>query len=54
VNDLGVSVEGRFPSRGPADEVVKLIKDAGGIAVPSYENVATSMASASAASSSGA
>jgi NAD(P)-dependent dehydrogenase (short-subunit alcohol dehydrogenase family) len=41
VNDYGVSVDGREPSSGPADSVVKEIQDAGGQAVASPESVAT-------------
>ena len=40
VNDLGVEVDGSEPSGGPADDVVKEIKDAGGTAVAAYDSVA--------------
>ena len=41
VNDYGVSVDGRDPSSAPANEVVELIRKAGGQAVASPESVAT-------------
>ena len=41
VNDYGVSVDGREPSSGPAESVVKEIQAAGGQAVASPESVAT-------------
>ena len=41
VNDYGVSVDGRDPSSGPANEVVAAIRSAGGQAVASAESVAT-------------
>ena len=41
VNDYGVSVDGRDPSSGPANEVVKEIEKNGGAAVASPESVAT-------------
>jgi NAD(P)-dependent dehydrogenase (short-subunit alcohol dehydrogenase family) len=41
VNDYGVSVDGRDPSSAPANEVVDLIRTAGGRAVASPESVAT-------------
>ena len=41
VNDYGVSVDGRDPSSAPANEVVELIRKAGGKAVASAESVAT-------------
>ena len=40
VNDLGVAVDGSEPSGGPADVVVKEIRDAGGTAVAAYDSVA--------------
>ncbi len=40
VNDLGAELDGTGKSRDPADNVVKEIKDAGGVAVASYESVA--------------
>ena len=42
VNDLGTTVEGGGISRGPADEVVAQIRNAGGTAIPNYDTVATS------------
>jgi NAD(P)-dependent dehydrogenase (short-subunit alcohol dehydrogenase family) len=41
VNDYGVSVDGRDPSSGPANAVVKEIEKNGGAAVASPESVAT-------------
>jgi len=41
VNDLGAATDGSGSSRGPADEVVELIKKSGGEAVPNFESVAT-------------
>jgi len=41
VNDYGVSVDGRDPSSAPANEVVGVIRSAGGQAVASPESVAT-------------
>lgn len=41
VNDYGVDVDGRTPRSDPADEVVDLIKQAGGQAVANYDTVAT-------------
>jgi len=41
VNDLGTGIDGSGTSRGPADEVVAGIKNAGGEAVASYASVAT-------------
>jgi NAD(P)-dependent dehydrogenase (short-subunit alcohol dehydrogenase family) len=41
VNDHGVSVDGRDPSSGPANEVVGVIRAAGGQAVAIPESVAT-------------
>jgi NAD(P)-dependent dehydrogenase (short-subunit alcohol dehydrogenase family) len=41
VNDLGAATDGSGASRGPADEVVAGIKQAGGEAVASYASVAT-------------
>src|SRR5215475_5940699 len=41
VNDYGVSVDGREPSSGPAESVVKDIESAGGRAVASAQSIAT-------------
>src|SRR5262249_25940238 len=41
VNDYGVGVDGRDPSSAPANEVVEVIKKAGGRAVAIPESVAT-------------
>src|SRR5215813_11021308 len=41
VNDYGVSVDGREPSSGPAEAVVKEIQSAGGRAVASAQSIAT-------------
>src|SRR5499426_3447748 len=41
VNDYGVSVDGREPSSGPAESVVKEIESAGGRAVASAQSIAT-------------
>jgi NAD(P)-dependent dehydrogenase (short-subunit alcohol dehydrogenase family) len=41
VNDYGVSVDGHDPSSAPANEVVEVIRKAGGHAVASPESVAT-------------
>ena len=41
VNDIGGDVQGGGSSRSPADEVVGLIREAGGTAVPSYDSIAT-------------
>jgi len=41
VTDYGVSVDGREPSSGPAEAVVKEIEARGGRAVPSAQSVAT-------------
>lgn len=41
VNDLGTTVDGQGTSRSAADEVVDLIKAAGGEAAPNYDSVAT-------------
>ena len=41
VNDYGVSVDGREPSSGPAEAVVKEIETRGGRAVASAQSVAT-------------
>src|SRR6188472_554185 len=41
VNDLGGSAAGEGESNTPADEVVALIRDAGGRAVANYDSVAT-------------
>ena len=40
VNDAGVERDGSGSSTSPADEVVQLIRDRGGVAVDSYESVA--------------
>ena len=40
-NDLGVTVDGRDKSPTPADEVVKEIKAAGGIAAANHLDIAT-------------
>jgi NAD(P)-dependent dehydrogenase (short-subunit alcohol dehydrogenase family) len=40
VNDAGVERDGKGGSTSPADEVVQLIKDRGGLAVANYESVA--------------
>ena len=40
VNDYGVSVDGRDPSSAPANEVVGVIRSAGGQAIASPESVA--------------
>ena len=40
VNDPGVAVDGSGSDRGPADEVVQAIRDAGGTAIPNYDTVA--------------
>ena len=40
VNDLGTSDSGQGEDLGPADEVVKEIKDAGGDAAANMDNVA--------------
>jgi 3-oxoacyl-[acyl-carrier protein] reductase len=40
VNDLGAAIDGSGSSRGPADQVVTEIKQAGGEAVASYASVA--------------
>lgn len=40
VNDLGTTVDGGNSSKMPADQVVSEIRDAGGIALPSYKSVA--------------
>ena len=39
VNDLGSEWDGTGQAKGPADDVVKEIKDAGGDAAPSFESV---------------
>jgi NAD(P)-dependent dehydrogenase (short-subunit alcohol dehydrogenase family) len=41
VNDYGVSVDGRDPSSAPANEVVEVIRKAGGQGIASPESVAT-------------
>ena len=41
VNDLGAATDGKGTSKGPAEEVVKEIKNTGGTAVPSYASVGT-------------
>src|SRR6266511_4044014 len=41
VNDYGVSVDGRDPSSEPANEVVSVIKKAGGQGIASPESIAT-------------
>lgn len=41
VNDIGTSYDGIGSSKEPADLVVKSILEAGGVAVPSYDSVAT-------------
>jgi NAD(P)-dependent dehydrogenase (short-subunit alcohol dehydrogenase family) len=41
VNDIGVDIHGRDCAEGPAYEVVQLIRDNGGDAVPSLDSVAT-------------
>ncbi len=41
VNDLGVGLDGREPSQGPAAEVVEEIRAAGGQAIASGEDVAS-------------
>jgi NAD(P)-dependent dehydrogenase (short-subunit alcohol dehydrogenase family) len=41
VNDYGVGVDGRNPSSAPANEVVEVIRKAGGQAIASPESVAT-------------
>ena len=40
VNDMGGQFDGIGTHHGPADEVVKEIKDFGGEAVPNYDSVA--------------
>jgi NAD(P)-dependent dehydrogenase (short-subunit alcohol dehydrogenase family) len=40
VNDLGVALDGSAPGRGPADDVVAEIRDAGGHAVANGDDVA--------------
>jgi NAD(P)-dependent dehydrogenase (short-subunit alcohol dehydrogenase family) len=41
VNDIGTSFDGKGTSRDAADAVVKTIKQSGGIAIASYDSVAT-------------
>ena len=41
VNDLGTAVDGVGQSRSAADQTVELIKQAGGVAAPNYDSVAT-------------
>lgn len=41
VNDYGVEVDGSSPSDEPANEVVRIIRDAGGTAVPCTSDVGT-------------
>ena len=41
VNDYGVEVDGSQPSAGPAQDVVNEIKDAGGEAIASFNDVST-------------
>jgi NAD(P)-dependent dehydrogenase (short-subunit alcohol dehydrogenase family) len=41
VNDIGTSFNGKGTSRDAADAVVKTIKQSGGIAIASYDSVAT-------------
>jgi NAD(P)-dependent dehydrogenase (short-subunit alcohol dehydrogenase family) len=41
VNDLGTATDGKGSDKGPAEKVVNEIKQAGGVAVPSYASVAT-------------
>jgi len=40
VNDVGAAVDGSGADKAPADEVVAAIKEAGGIAVANYDDVA--------------
>ena len=41
VNDSGSARDGSGSSQAPADEVVELIKNSGGTAVPNYDDIAT-------------
>jgi len=41
VNDLGVAADGTAPSSSPADEVVAAVREGGGEAVTSYDDVVT-------------
>jgi NAD(P)-dependent dehydrogenase (short-subunit alcohol dehydrogenase family) len=41
VNDFGVNVDGTRPSEGPAAEVATEIRDAGGQAVPNFDDVSS-------------
>jgi 3-oxoacyl-[acyl-carrier protein] reductase len=41
VNDFGVNVDGTQPSQGPAAEVAAEIRDAGGQAVPNFDDVSS-------------
>ena len=41
VNDIGAALDGEGASNTPAEEVVDLIKTAGGEAVPNYTDIST-------------
>ena len=41
INDLGVAADGTAPSSSPADEVVAAVRERGGEAVTSYDDVVT-------------
>jgi NAD(P)-dependent dehydrogenase (short-subunit alcohol dehydrogenase family) len=41
INDIGTTPEGSWVSSDPADQVVKIIKESGGIAVANYDTVPT-------------
>ena len=41
VNDLGVAADGTGPSASPADDVVREVQAAGGVAVASHDDVVT-------------
>ena len=41
VNDFGVNVDGTQPTEGPAAEVAAAIRDAGGQAVPNFDDVSS-------------